>query len=444
MKSTLTSVEELINTSFENYEQMVRAIQIFASRSASDREQLRAYVESHRESAASDQALKLAVAAQLMEQPGWMIQILKSGPEGREKRWLLAQAYAATKEYAKALADLERAKSRGWDEAEVLALMVEVHRGLGDFKAAHTDLNQLKRVAPESALYYYAAARLAEAEGGTEQALDLLQQSVDKDPAFQPAVFRLAFLLDLNGEEERAIEMYRQCLRFNPIHINALINLSVLYEDEGKYEQAQQLLQRVLQVYPNHPRARLFLRDVESSLCMFYDEEFERKRDKFQQVLDMPISDFELSVRSRNCLKKMGIRTLGDLTRITEAELLSYKNFGETSLNEIKAIMTTKGLRLGQAVEDKASKKAAAILPGDGPSAPSGAEQAMLNKPIDDLQLSVRSKKCLQKLNVNTLGDLMNYTEQQLMSVKNFGSVSLKEVKDKLTAMGLSLRQPEL
>jgi len=219
------------------------------------------------------------------------------------------------------------------------------------------------------------------------------------------------------------------------------MNLAVLYEDAGKYEAAETLLSRILEVYPNHSRARLFMKDVESSLYMFYDEEFERKRDKFQQVLDMPISDFELSVRSRNCLKKMGIRTLGDLTRITEAELLSYKNFGETSLNEIKVIMTSKGLRLGQAVEDKASKKAAAILPGSGPAFPSGADQALMSKSIDDLQLSVRSKKCLQKLNVMTIGDVMNYSESQLMSVKNFGSVSLMEVKDKLSSMGLSLRE---
>ena len=36
----------------------------------------------------------------------------------------------------------------------------------------------------------------------------------------------------------------------------------------------------------------------------------------------MPVTDFELSVRARNCLKKMNIRTLGDLTRVTEQQLL--------------------------------------------------------------------------------------------------------------------------
>lgn len=444
MKSSLTQVEELIGRSFENYDQMYSAIQRFASQSATDRDQLNQYVNEHAAEPEADKALKMAVAAYILGRPEQVVQILKAGPESKDKRWLLAQGYKGLREYQKALADLERAKSRGWNEVEILAQMVEIHRLMGDTKTANTELAQLKKMAGDSAHYYFQAAGVAKADGNIELALDFLQQTVDKDPACLPALFRLAFLLDLNGEEDKAVELYRECLKQNPIHVNAMMNLAILFEDVGKYEQAENLLSRILDVYPNHPRARLFMKDVESSLYMFYDEEFERKRDKFQQVLDMPISDFELSVRSRNCLKKMGIKTLGDLTRISEAELLSYKNFGETSLNEIKAIMTSKGLRLGQAVEDKASKKAAAILPGSGPSLPAGADQALMNKTIDELQFSVRSKKCLQKLNVNTLGELMSYSESQLMSVKNFGSVSLKEVKEKLTSMGLSLRQPEL
>ncbi|MFA5865493.1 MAG: DNA-directed RNA polymerase subunit alpha C-terminal domain-containing protein [Phycisphaerae bacterium] len=443
MKSTLASVEELINGNYENYDEMFQTIQRFASQSATDRDQLGNYVN-EQTAPESDKAVKLATAAFVLGRMEQAIQILKGGPEGRDKRWLMAMAYKGLKEYSKALADLERAKAKGWNEVEVQAQVVEIHRLNKDLKSAKSELNHLKKIAGDTVYYFYQAAGLAEADGNVEQAIDHLQQAVDRDPKYLPALFRLAFLLDLNGDEEQAVELYQQCLTFNPIHINAAINLSVLYEDAAKYDKAEQLLERVLMVYPNHPRARLFLRDVESSLYMFYDEEYERKRDKFQQVLDMPISDFELSVRSRNCLKKMGIKTLGDLTRITEAELLSYKNFGETSLNEIKIILTSKNLRLGQAVEDKASKKAAAMLPGSGLTTLLSADQAILDKSIDELQLSVRSKKCLQKLNIATLGDLMQYSEPQLMSVKNFGSVSLTEVKEKLTGMGLSLRESEL
>ena len=48
----------------------------------------------------------------------------------------------------------------------------------------------------------------------------------------------------------------------------------------------------------------------------------------------------------------MGINTLGDLTRVSESELLASKNFGETSLHEIREILSAKGLRLGMRREE--------------------------------------------------------------------------------------------
>ena len=48
---------------------------------------------------------------------------------------------------------------------------------------------------------------------------------------------------------------------------------------------------------------------------MFYDEDQAKPTRQRNAVLDIPVTDFELSVRARNCLKKMNIRTLGDLVR---------------------------------------------------------------------------------------------------------------------------------
>ena len=104
---------------------------------------------------------------------------------------------------------------------------------------------------------------------------------------------------------------------------------------------------------------------------MFYDEEQEVRNDKKAQIFKIPVSDFELSVRSRNCLAKMNIVTLGDLVMKTEAELLSYKNFGETSLNEIKQILESKGLRLGMRPEDDLQPPRRSSTPGS-PASPGG------------------------------------------------------------------------
>ena len=81
------------------------------------------------------------------------------------------------------------------------------------------------------------------------------------------------------------------------------------------------------------------LKDASATGNMLYDEEAQRRNDRLAQTLNMPVTNFELSVRSRNCLQKMGIDTIGDLTRTSEAELLSSKNFGETSLYEIREML---------------------------------------------------------------------------------------------------------
>ncbi len=78
--------------------------------------------------------------------------------------------------------------------------------------------------------------------------------------------------------------------------------------------------------------------------------------------------------------------------------------------------------------------------------APEGDETAkrremdeMLSKSVDMLDLSVRSKNCLDSENILGIGDLLRFTESELLKVRNFGKTSLKEVKNKLSALGLSL-----
>jgi DNA-directed RNA polymerase subunit alpha len=178
------------------------------------------------------------------------------------------------------------------------------------------------------------------------------------------------------------------------------------------------------------------MKDVESARSMYFDDDGLRD-DRRSAVLDIPVTDFELSVRSRNCLKKMNIRILGDLLKVTEAELLGYKNFGETSLNEIKALLAAKGLRLGQALEDKAAPRRS--------TAPnvSNVPDEVLGKSVADMELSVRSRKALQRLNIVSLADLASRTEAELLGCKNFGQTSLNEIKQQLTTFGMSLRKLE-
>jgi DNA-directed RNA polymerase subunit alpha len=169
---------------------------------------------------------------------------------------------------------------------------------------------------------------------------------------------------------------------------------------------------------------------------VFFDEDEKRRRDRLSQIMSVPVTDFELSVRSRNCLQKMGVMTLGDLAKTTENDLLASKNFGETSLVEIREMMVAKGLSLGMLAKDAPAVEE----PIYEPEIMTPDEQALLDRPISDLNLSVRARKCMVRLGINTVGELLRRTGDDLLECKNFGVTSLNEVREKLTAKNLKLR----
>jgi len=284
---------------------------------------------------------------------------------------------------------------------------------------------------PDEAL---AQAAALEKEGNRIKAIEALEAaSAGGD---ERVLFRLAWLYDLCGEEDKAVAMYRECIDSDRPLVNAVMNLAVILEDRGDFVAAEKYLQMIVNTDPNNVRARLFLRDVQASKNMYYDEAEARDMAKQNALMDTPVTDFELSVRARNCLKKMEIRTLGDLLKVSEAELLSYKNFGETSLVEIKAMLTSRNLRLGQNLETQYHRVRAEVYE----DLKDRASEEVLSRPISSLNFSVRSRKALQILGVQTVGDLATRTEAELMGIKNFGSTSLDEVRERLANVGLELR----
>jgi DNA-directed RNA polymerase subunit alpha len=218
---------------------------------------------------------------------------------------------------------------------------------------------------------------------------------------------------------------------------NCLLNLGIIYEDIGNYQEAVYCFEEILESCPDHERAKIYLNDVQQSFNMTYDEDAERLRNQQLKLLQTNIADFELSVRSRNCLQMMNIHTLGDLVQKTEPELLSYPNFGETSLMEIKEILKNKNIRLGQSLK-----------PGSLINANEEVEQHDQNDPIlkttiSSLKLSIRSAKVLEALGVVNIGELIQFTEEQLLAQKNFGKTSIKELNAKLMEFGLQLKSDD-
>jgi DNA-directed RNA polymerase subunit alpha len=81
----------------------------------------------------------------------------------------------------------------------------------------------------------------------------------------------------------------------------------------------------------------------------FEDEgsELDEEIEKLKSIIDTPVEELELSVRSSNCLRNINVKTIGDLARLTEDEISRTKNFGKKSLQEIKDKLMEYGLNLG-------------------------------------------------------------------------------------------------
>ncbi|MFW6065715.1 MAG: DNA-directed RNA polymerase subunit alpha C-terminal domain-containing protein [Planctomycetota bacterium] len=383
-------------------------------------------------------ALKVGIARYMLGRVESALEALSNATDNKDRRYFKGQCHKLLRQYDKAAEQFRLAADRGWDADEIELRLCELEALSGNLDEAAKQLDKLASGAEGTADYHYIRGLVDELSGEDASAVQAYQRAREIQPNHSAATFRLAYYYDLHGEDDSARDLYEACVSSPPVHANALLNLSVLYEDAGRYDESARCLRRILSANPHHARARLFLRDAEASKTMYYDEDHAKRIAKRNAVLDIPVTDFELSVRARNCLKKMNIRTLGDLVRTTESELLAYKNFGETSLKEIKDMLSAKGLRLGMELEDEEdfSQPQASQQPEQDDH-----EQGLLATPLENVEFSVRARRALETLGARTLGDLVDKTESEMLACKNFGQTSLNEVKQRLAEYGLDLKQ---
>ncbi len=342
------------------------------------------------------------------------------------------EAFAIFERLSKAFPD--EARPRGG----MLEAQLEADLAAGDEEAAHANLEKALRAAPASfatsADGYYLHGRMYELGHQHEAAVVAYDQAREADPTHRAALFRFAYTSERVGDTESALSGYQQLASMLPIDRNVLINMGMLLEDMGRDREACACYDIASRAFPMDNRLRRFLDDARSGIDMYYDEDMERKEDRLNQILRIPITDFELSVRARNCLNKMNILTLGDLVRHSESELLAYKNFGETSLQEIKEILVSKGLRLGMGREEAvasieaARRRTVTTDPND-----------VMNRPVAELELSIRCRRVVEAMGCLTAGDITQHSEDEFLGMPNFGSTSLQELKAKLSELGLKL-----
>ncbi|MDR2345676.1 MAG: tetratricopeptide repeat protein [Planctomycetaceae bacterium] len=361
-------------------------------------------------------------------------QVIKKGDGGALALFYQAKINFVLEHYPEAVKSYEQAQKAGYNVDECTLGKAEVYRNMQQPEKSLEQLDKLSGAIEQTAEYLYQRGVTVAALGQTDEAIRLYERAVTSDKKHSGALFGLAIESERRGNDETALELYKQAAANFPTNVGTLLNLGLLYEDLEQYQQAMICYQRITDSFPDDKRARLFFKDAKASNDMHFDEDALKRRDRFAQILNLPVSDFELSVRSRNCLRLMGINTLGDLCHRTEQELLTSKNFGENSLNEIREMLALKGLKLGQYASEKQ-------LPEPIQTAALTEEELQaLSRPISDLNLSVRAKKCMNRLNIQTIGQLVSHSADQLLDCKNFGVTSLTEIREKLVAFNIKLR----
>jgi DNA-directed RNA polymerase subunit alpha len=381
-------------------------------------------------------SVRLGVGMYLLGRYEDAAQVLSSADGGAMAYYYLGKSQVELGQYTEAIASYQSAQKGGYNADDCALAISDSQRKSGDITTALQTLDALSGAVEQTAEYLFQRSSTVSAlNGNPEEVIALLERAINADPHHTGALFGLALENDRHGNDEIALEYYERAANRFPTHVGTLMNLGIIYEDIQEYDRAYDCYNRILQVFPDDRRARMFLIDAQAASDQYYDEEAQKRRDRMTQVLSIPVSDFELSVRSRNCLQKMGIYTLGDLARCSEAELLSSKNFGETSLDEIREMLTSKGLSLGQFANEKETAEPELDLSSLSPD-----EVAVLERPISELNLSVRARKCMARLGMSTIGELVRRTGDDLLECKNFGVTSLTEIREKLEPFGLKLR----
>lgn len=420
-RETVAYIKDQVYSSKENREKLEKKI-----------EDLNLEMEKKQDSAKlKDSVLLLGICEWITEKVKEASETLKEVRSRKIGSYYLGKCYQEMGDYNQAIDCFEKARRADVEEIDISMEIAETKRMSGDIEGALEIIENLSQSYENNAELHYQWGHCLDDLGMHQEAFHKYERALEIDPNHAKALFRMAFNCDMDGEDEKAIEYYERCTKLKPTYKNAFMNLGLLYEDKGEFEDALYCFESVLDVEPTHARALLFLKDAKASMGMYYDEEISKKQGKENEVLNIPISDFELSVRSKNCLEKMNIHTLRDLTRITESDLLSFKNFGETSLNEIKAILSQKGLRLGQALE------------GDEGELFDTQEQARDTvETISELGLSTRCRNSLWKAGIETIHDLIEKTEIEL-DLQGIKQNYIDEVKSNLSRYGLSLKLDE-
>ncbi len=200
-----------------------------------------------------------------------------------------------------------------------------------------------------------------------------------KDAGAEPHYLK-GLLADVQGYHDEAMKSYEKALEAEPGHPRALFRLAYVMDLSGEDARAMELYEQLRKLRPMHLHTIM-------NLGVLYEDrgDYERAAQCYQSVLDY----FPNHARAK------------------------------LFLSDARAAMT-------MFYDEDAARREAKLA-------------QVLGQPVAEISFSPRVRNALQKLGVNSLGELVQKTEEELLSIPNFGRTSLREVKEFLSSKGLTM-----
>ncbi|MHC4607635.1 MAG: tetratricopeptide repeat protein [Planctomycetota bacterium] len=229
---------------------------------------------------------------------------------------------------------------------------------------------------------YYSEARTKTGDfEGARTILDRLEKKHD-DNAEVHYVSGLGH--DLQGAREKAMAAYDRALVREPGHPRSLFRMAYIHDLHGEDASAMEYYQQLRKLRPTHVNTMINL-----GVLLEDRGEYERAAECYRNILDY------------------------------------FPNHSRAKLYYSDAVAA-----LSMYYDEDAARREAKM-------------KALLSQPVADISFSPRVRNALEKLDIQTLSELVARTEEELLTIPNFGKTSLREIKEFLTGKGLNLSAGE-
>ncbi len=160
----------------------------------------------------------------------------------------------------------------------------------------------------------------------------------------------------------------------------------------------------------------------------------EDNKSKLSMEMNDDLSSVYFSVRAQNVLAEYGIKTISQLISLTDEEILAFRNCGIKTLEEIREIIRKNKNQEEKIRENKNEDKnniQSHLFRLNG-------KLLSFNDSINFINFSTRAYNVLNENNIKTINELMNLTDEQIISFKNSGIKTLNEIKDTIKKINLN------